>query len=205
MAEALGLGQETGIELDFERSGLVPDAQWKRRLFNDGWREGDTCNLSIGQGALTVTPLQMARVAAAIANGGYLYKPRLVLGVRYPGSHEFELRRSEMVNDLHWLPANLQVVRDGMHEVIMARDGTGRLAKIPDVAMAGKTGTAEYGKKGSGKKYGWMLVFAPYERPQYAMAIVIDEAVSGGSTVAPLVRRIMHDIFSGVDPAEGAG
>ncbi|NCC52256.1 MAG: penicillin-binding protein 2 [Spartobacteria bacterium] len=205
MADALGLGRKTGIEIDFERPGLVPNPDWKRRLFNDGWRDGDTCNMSIGQGALTVTPLQMALFTAAIANGGYLYKPRLVLGTRAPDEDEFVLRRAEIANDLHWRPSNIKVVRDGMRDVVMAARGTGRKAAIPHVAMAGKTGTAEYGKKGSGKKYGWMIVFAPFDDPEYAMAVVLDESMSGGTTVAPLVQQIMRDIYDGVVPGEGAG
>jgi len=205
MADALGFGHKTGIDIDFERAGLIPNREWKQRLFNDGWRDGDTCNMSIGQGAVTVTPLQMALATATIANGGTLYKPRLVLGIRAPEQEEFELQRAEVANDMHWKPSNIKIVRAGMYDVVMAPRGTGRRAGIPNVTMAGKTGTAEYGKKGSGKKYGWMIVFAPFDDPEYAMAIVVDEAVSGGTTVAPLVREIMSDIYEGVDPGEGSG
>jgi penicillin-binding protein 2 len=205
MASALGLGAKTGIETDYERPGIVPSDAWKRRERNEGWREGDTCNYSIGQGALVVTPLQMARVTAAIANGGFVHRPRLVLGLREAGRPLFSRRPPKMINNLHWDPAHLAIVQQGMHDVVMAPRGTGRLAKVPGVTVAGKTGTAEYGRKGSGNKYGWMIAYAPYEDPRYAVALVVDKAISGGVSAAPRVQRILEGIFSGADPRKGAG
>jgi penicillin-binding protein 2 len=204
MASALGLGSKTGLEIDYEAAGLVPDDGWKRRVFNDGWREGDTCNLSIGQGALTVTPLQMAVVAATLANKGTVYRPRVVLGVRPPDGDSFALRPAKVANRMHWTPEYIDVVRGGMHDVVMAPDGTGRRARIPGVVIAGKTGTAEYGRKDEGKKYGWMIAFAPFDQPRYAVALVIDEAISGGTTAAPRIAELMSAIF-GVDEDGGRG
>ena len=132
MAAALGLGRKTDISLDYEAPGLLPDDAWKRRMFHDAWRDGDTCNLSIGQGALAATPLQMAMVAATFANGGTLYRPRLVLGVREPERRPVAARSPpQVVNDLNWSPANIRVVREGMHDVVMSPRGTGRLAQVP--------------------------------------------------------------------------
>jgi penicillin-binding protein 2 len=199
VALGVGLGQKTGIALDGEARGLVPNDAWKRRVYKDGWRFGDTCNVSIGQGPLTVTPLQMAVVAATLANGGTLYRPRLVLGVRdRDGSFRTNMP-PVVVRRLGWSPATLAVVRGGMQDVVMAPTGTGKRARIEGVAMAGKTGTAEFGEKGSGKKHGWMLIFAPFDHPRYAAAMVVDEAVSGGLTVGPRMHDLMDGIFHGTE------
>lgn len=207
MADALGLGRKTGVDLDYERSGLLPDDAWKRRSLNEGWRDGDTCNLAIGQGYLAVTPLQMAVVASAIANGGTVYKPHLLRRVRRAGQSVLEQVPPEVVNEMNWSPASLQLVRDGMRDVVMLPRGTGHKAAVYGVEMAGKTGTAEYGKKGSGKKYAWMIAFAPFDKPQYAAVIVVEEGMSGGATAAPLMHNLMQGIFYGdvTASAEGQG
>jgi len=176
MAGALGLGSRTGFELGYDERGILP----RRRS------DGDTCNVSMGQGALAVTPLQMAVVAATIANQGTVYRPRLILRDRV---------RGQIVNRMGWAAETMRVVRGGMYDVIQSDHGTGRRARVPGVEMAGKTGSAQYGKKGSGKTHAWMLCFAPFERPRYAMAMVIEDGDSGGKTVAPRVRQIMEGVF----------
>jgi len=143
MAEALGLGAKTGIELDGEASGLLPDNNWKLRTIGESWRAGDTCNASIGQGMLAFTPLQIAAYVAALANGGYLYRPRLVL--------DAEGDPARPVNDLRWSPETLDVIRGGMRDVVEAPNGTGRRAKIPGVQMAGKTGTRSSARAAPGR------------------------------------------------------
>ena len=205
MAAALGFGQKTGIALDYEAPGLLPDDGWKRRNAGDGWRDGDTCNLSIGQGFLTATPLQMAVFTAAIANGGTLYKPRLVQGVRAPGEAKCRLIPPQVVNTLNWSPTTLRTVRGGMHDVVMSARGTGRLAQVADLEMAGKTGTAEIGRKGEGHKIGWMIAFAPFDHPRYAVVLMVEEAVTGGTTVAPRMQKVMDGLFQNEKAGEGQG
>ena len=195
MARSLGMGQPTDIPLRGEASGLVADDAWKRRIHRDAWRDGDTCNLAIGQGALSATPLQMAVLAGALANGGRLYRPRLVMGVRAPGASQFQELSPVLVRDLHWVPEHIRAVRAGMRAVVMTPDGTGRLASVPGVTMAGKTGTAEIGVKGAGQKLGWMLAFAPFERPRYAVVVLVEQAVSGGTTAAPMMQALMRRLF----------
>jgi penicillin-binding protein 2 len=203
MAEALGLGRRTGIELDGEASGLVPNEAWKRRTWHDGWRDGDTCNLAIGQGAVLTTPLQMASVAATLANGGTVWQPRLVLGVREAGG-VLTPRPPKLLRTMAWDPAHIRLVRAAMRDVVNAPTGTGRHAALADVVIAAKTGTAEVGRKGEGHKLAWMIAFAPYEAPRYALCMLVEEGVSGGATVAPLVRGIMQGIFH-PDGGEGEG
>jgi penicillin-binding protein 2 len=205
MAAALGLGQKTGIDLPYELPGLVPDAAWVRANRDHGWRVGDTCNLSIGQGALTVTPLQMAMVTAAIANGGHLYRPRLIMGVRQPGQTGYRELPVKVSNELNWSPSSLQVVREGMRDVVMAERGTGKLAQVDGVTIAGKTGTAEYGRKEEGRKRGWMIAFAPYEAPRYAVVVLVEDALSGGTTAAPKVKFMLGRLLGTRNPMEGQG
>jgi penicillin-binding protein 2 len=190
MARELGLGQATGIEIRGEAAGLVPDPAWQGQRRRAGWRGGDTCNLYIGQGALLVTPLQMAVLAATIGNGGWVYRPRLVR----PGGPA--PARGEACRRMKWSAAALSVVRGGMRDVVQSAEGTGRNARIDGVAMAGKTGSAEYDEAGARKVYGWMIVFAPYDQPRYALALVIADAESGGATAAPRVRELMRQIFA---------
>ena len=218
MGEALGLGRPTGVELYGEESGLLPDQVWKRRVMRDSWRPGDTCNLSIGQGFLSVTPIQMAAYCAALANGGRLYRPRLVLerGVvrDLPGRPISRGDRSwavprlpgELSNALGWSSTTLDTVRGGMHDVVEAETGTGKRAHIDGVVMGGKTGTAEFGPRGQRTKFGWMLLFAPFDQPRYAVAMVLEDAVSGGITIAPRIRELMQNILETErNPSPGGG
>ncbi len=183
MADSVGFGHRTGIELKGEQAGLLPSEEWKREVYNDGWRAGDTCNVSIGQGALLVTPLQMAVFVAALGNGGNIYRPRLM---------DNGITHGDLVNRMAWSAKTLEIVRGGMFDVINAPHGTGKRALVPGIKMAGKTGTAQYSK---GRKHAWMIAFAPFENPRYAVAMVIENAVSGGITVAPRIRQLMEYIF----------
>jgi penicillin-binding protein 2 len=185
IAEALGFGQRTGIGIPGEAMGLLPSDRWKRDRFNnDGWRSGDTCNLSIGQGYLLATPLQMAVYTAALANGGYVMRPRITA----------DREEGEIINDMHWPRHIKDLIHGGMKDVIHSDRGTGKRARLPDVFMAGKTGSAQYGRNYD-KTHAWMIAFAPVEDPQYAVALVIEDGVSGGVTAAPRIQMLMRGIF----------
>lgn len=190
MASAMGFGEKTGIDIDYEAPGRIP-----LRHQQQGWYSGDTCNFSIGQGPVTVTPLQMAVMASTIANGGNVPWPRLVLGIRAPGQDAFAPIPPRMVNRMNWSKRSLDLVQGGMRDVVMHRSGTGRLARIPGINVSGKTGTAEFGKKGNPKKRAWMIVYAPTEKPRYAIALVVDEGQGGGVDAAPRVQYILGQLF----------
>ncbi|RKX32545.1 MAG: penicillin-binding protein 2 [Verrucomicrobia bacterium] len=194
LAREVGLGRRTGVDLDYELSGLVPDREWHRRHFGRGWSDGDTCNLAIGQGAIVVTPLQMAVVAAAFANGGRMVRPHVADRIIRNGVSKF-LGRGPETADLGWRPQDVEVVLEGMAEVVGARDGTGRRAALPGYRIAGKTGTAQYGPEDDRKKYCWMIAFAPLEKPRYAISVVLDEGQSGGQDAAPIVREVLKRCF----------
>jgi penicillin-binding protein 2 len=204
-ARAFGLGAKTGIELDYERAGLIPDDRWKRTARGEGWRDGDTCNMSIGQGAVLVTPLQLAMYTAALANGGTLWRPRLVLGETRGG--ETKVRPARRARDLRGLATAEQwaAVRKGMRDVVQAPDGSGRLARVEGMELAAKTGTAEYGAKGSGKKMTWMIAYGPAAAPKYAAAFLVEDGASGGRTVSPLVRKFFQRVMADVEGRGGPG
>lgn len=200
MARALGFGSRVNLGLPGESRGLLPDDGWKRRVHGDGWRFGDTCNISIGQGFLLTTPLQMAVFTSTLANGGFVMRPRLIAGD--------EPLRGDVVNHMNWDPTTVNAIRGGMLDVVHATTGTGRLARDSRVRMAGKTGSAEYGPRHARKKYAWMIIYAPIEQPRYAAALVIENALSGGRTAAPRIQRIMERIFDieqGIDTPEAQG
>lgn len=204
MAVRMGLGARTGIELENEIAGLVPDDTWKRRTQRDGWRDGDTCNVAIGQGALIVTPLQMANVAALIANGGRFYRPRLVRGIRSFGADAFAMKPPELIRDMQWDPAQLDIVRQGMRDVVHGERGTARRVALPGFTIAGKTGTAEFGRKEDRKRHAWMIAYAPFEAPRYAIALLVDEGISGGETSAPRMRQLLQGLLE-PEQTEGHG
>ena len=202
MARDCGFGRRTEISLDFERPGLVPDAAWKRAERRDNWRDGDTCNLAIGQGALLVTPLQMGMYAAALANGGTLWQPRLVRQIARADGTVQDVAPAQAPGGPQWEASHIRVVREGMRDAVNQLDGSGKRAALPHVTVAAKTGTAEYGVKGAGRKMTWMIAFAPFEKPRYAVALLVEDGVSGGTTAAPKVKQLLTQVFSEVEGLE---
>ncbi len=201
-ARAFGLGSRTGIDIGGEYSGVVPDDEWKYRWYNEHWYPGDTCQMCIGQGMLLVTPLQMAVVAATLANGGRVYRPYLY--ARKEGAHiASAVRRIPYEDDA------IDLVRKSMKAVV--ETGTGRAilvrteqAQKPgerrrrvrlQVHCAGKTGTAEIGRGETKRKNTWIIAFAPYENPTVAIAMLVERGESGGKTVAPRVHNVLAGIF----------
>jgi penicillin-binding protein 2 len=193
-AKKIGFGQKTGVEVDYESSGLLPDQEWQKKN-RTGWTDGDTCNLAIGQGYLGTTPLQMAVLTATIANGGYIYRPRLVQAYREEGSDTYVANPGQRIGKMNWSAAALAVIRGGMRDVIMEPDGTGHGAEVDGLVYAGKTGTAEYGEKEHGHNQTWMIAFAPFDNPQYAVAIIVEEGRSGGITVGPRLKVLMQGLY----------
>ncbi len=182
-ARKLGLGQLTGIDLPSESVGLLPTAAWKQTTLKERWRPGDTCHISIGQGLLVTTPLQMAMLTSVFANGGTLYRPHLA---RYE-------RKPEIVREMGWPAEAVKRVRDGMRDVVS--QGTGRRVQVRGVEVAAKTGTAEYDAGGVRRKNTWVTAFGPFENPVVAVAIVIENGESGGQTVAPMVHDVLVSVL----------
>ena len=188
-ARAFGLGACTGIDLGEETPGVVPDEAWKKFHYNEPWYPGDTCQMSIGQGMLLVTPLQMAVVAATLANGGTRVRPYLH---KKDGNPDGKKRPAGPV--LPFSRESIDLVREGMRDVVIG--GTGRkIATGLPVTCAGKTGTAEIGRGETRRKNTWVIAFAPYENPTAAIAMVVERGESGGKTVAPRVNAVLARMF----------
>lgn len=158
-----GLGSTTGINIATEQAGVVPSPAWKKEVFDDDWRLGDTYFTAIGQYGFQTTPLQMLRAYAALANGGYLLTPHVEYG-----------KVSERIN-LNLNPDYLQIIYEGMRKTVILPGGTARSLERKDVAIAAKSGTAEVGI-GNESVNSWAAGFWPYEEPKYAFILMMDKA-----------------------------
>ncbi|MCA9362149.1 hypothetical protein KC906_02125 [Candidatus Kaiserbacteria bacterium] len=173
-----GMGELTGINLAQEQEGVVPDPDWKREVFNDDWRLGDTYFTAIGQFGFLVTPIQMLRAYGALANGGTLIDPHVVQG-EVGASREIDLDS-----------ALLRVIHEGMRKTVNFDGGTARALERKDVAVAAKSGTAEVGA-GNAYVNSWAAGFWPYEEPHYAFILMMDRAPRSNAFGA---TRIMGDV-----------
>jgi penicillin-binding protein 2 len=196
-AKAFGLGAPTGVDLGSEKPGLVPFAEWKRQRYGRSWQAGDTINMSIGQGQLLVTPIQIARMMAAIANGGVLWKPRLVERVeRADGSLAYS-SSSKATGHVDLSPVVWSFLRHALVGVVN-EGGTGAAARIPGVEIAGKTGTAQSISKSDsakGQDHAWFASFAPADDPEYVVVVLVERGGKGGQVAAPIARLIYQAIF----------
>ncbi|MBV9464017.1 MAG: penicillin-binding protein 2 [Verrucomicrobiae bacterium] len=200
---AMGYGSKTGIELENENAGLVPTDEWQSQVTKGKQTKmshGEAVNMAIGQGALNVTPLQMAMMAAAVANRGTLYVPRLVTKIVDKDGKTLREVPPKVKLELPVNKEYIDIVREGM--LLVVKEGTGVKAQVPGVNIAGKTGSAQF--KGfdhetgmvSVKTRAWFISFAPFEAPRYAVAVLIEGGVTGGSTAAPIAKKIYEDLFA---------
>jgi penicillin-binding protein 2 len=196
-ATRLGLGKPTGVDLPHEAAGLMPSREWKERVQHAPWFPGETVSVAIGQGQVSATPLQMARVAAAIANGGSLVTPHLVRA-----TPEGE-RPAPPPRPLGISEETLTVVKEGLRAVVAG--GTGWRARLRSVEVCGKTGSAQVVSKArleaspddpSLLPHGWFVAFAPAEDPEIALAVLVEHGGSGGGAAAPVAREILARFFS---------
>lgn len=182
------LDGETGIDLPGEKNGLVSDADWKKQNKGEPWYLGDTYHLSIGQGDLLVTPLEMTVAISAIANGGKLVTPHLAAKVIQSDGQtvtqiEPQFRAENIIND-----ANLKIVREGMRQTITSGSAQS-LSDLP-IEVAGKTGTAQYG--GPEETHAWFACFAPYDDPQIVLVVFIEAGGQGHTTAAPVAKEVLR-------------
>ncbi len=198
MAEQFGLGQYAGLFPDLEEYPAPKDLKYGN-LPATSVNAIDLCNMAIGQGAITVSPLQMAMVAATIANGGILYRPRLVQKWRTSPEKEYLENPTWAIRRLDVPIEAFELVRGGMYDVVMHPDGTAKKARVPGIEIAGKTGSAEYRKKVNGevetRVHTWMISYAPFDFPRYAVAMIVEDGVSGGNTVGPRLSALYQKIF----------
>jgi penicillin-binding protein 2 len=200
-AQQFGFGQRTGLPLASESAGLLPSDEHMLRVHKRKILNGDVANLSIGQGDLTSTPLQMAMAMGAVGNGGTLYAARLVQQVQTIDNQivtGYDVRARTLV-DMD--KAIIKEMRRAMTDVVASSAGTAGKASVPGVAVAGKTGTAQWGPKHAERTAAWFAGFAPANKPKYAFSVVYEtdvknaDDVHGGTAAAPLIGKVMRQLF----------
>ncbi|MBN1135892.1 MAG: penicillin-binding protein 2 [Anaerolineae bacterium] len=205
-AELFGLGNLTGIDLPAETAGLVPTAKWKRINYSESWVTGDTYNMAIGQGFVLATPLQMLNATSAIANGGTLYRPQVVRDIVDSQGHVVRAFAPDLIRQLPVQADQIEIVRQGMRAAVVS-GGTATAAALPTVAVAGKTGTAEFfidrnndrlpdrDREGNLPTHAWFVGFAPYDHPQIAIVVFVFGGGEGSTVAAPIAGDILGYYF----------
>ncbi len=207
IAREFGLGKATGLELGSESPGLVPDSAWKRRVRKEPWYSGETLSAAIGQGYDLVTPVQAALLAAAIATSGVVHQPHLIRRVVDGDGSTVRAGAAVAERTVLLKPETLAAVRAGLWGVVNEPGGTGSGARVPGLAVAGKTGTAQVVRmaaKGerqtatglTSKDHAWFVCYAGNGQAQVAISVIIEHGGHGGSVSAPIARRLVAELKS---------
>jgi penicillin-binding protein 2 len=195
-ATAFGFGAPTGIDLGSEKFGLIPHPKSGRGK-RVTWHAGETVNMSIGQGQVLVTPIQVARFMSAVANGGVLWKPRLVQRIERPERGVVWSDAGTVAGHVDLNPAVWAFLRQSLWAVVND-NGTGAAARIPGLDVAGKTGTAQTmrdSKSSKGQDHAWFAAFAPAKDPEVVVVVLVERGGHGGAVAAPIARQILNAIF----------
>jgi penicillin-binding protein 2 len=215
-ARKFGFGSPAGVGLSREKSGLVPSTQWKLKNRKKAWLLGETISASIGQGYNLVTPLQQANMMAAVANGGMLLKPYLVKRIEEPGGKTVKEFYPEIRGRIAGSSANLEVIRKALRDVVNGVRGTGKRSRLKNIIVSGKTGTVQVVRMKSNEElekedvvpykyrdHAWFVAFAPYEKPEIAVAVLVEHGGHGGTTAAPIAQKVFKKYFQlyPLDPA----
>jgi penicillin-binding protein 2 len=192
--QKFGLGEQTGIDLPGEASGLLPDSAWKERVKKEPWYIGDTYHVSIGQGDLLVTPIQMLRATATIANGGKLLEPQFVKKIVGPDGNVIKEFGPRIERENFLRPDVIQTVQKGMRMVVTEPTGSAHNLNDLPVTVAGKTGTAQF--LNNEKTHAWFECYAPYENPQIAVVVLVDGGGGGFAIASPIAKEILNYYFT---------
>ncbi|OPY75146.1 MAG: Stage V sporulation protein D [Syntrophorhabdus sp. PtaU1.Bin058] len=198
IADSIGLGKLTGIDLPGEKQGLIPSTAWKKKTYGQPWYEGETVSVSIGQGAVWLTPIQLSELSAFVANGGTTYKPQLVNRVVSPVGKVIKVFEPVINSSVKLKKENLKLVQDGMRGVVNEPGGTAYGSRLQTVAMSGKTGTAQAASSEKGSHladHAWFIAYAPSEEPSIAMAALVEHGGHGSSAAAPIAKAITEGLF----------
>jgi penicillin-binding protein 2 len=187
-----GLGAQTGVDLSGEASGFLPTKEWKEKTKGERWYIGDTYHLAIGQGDITVTPLQVALYTSVFANGGKLYRPHIVKEILSSDDKLIQSVESVPVRSDFISANNIKIVREGMRQTVTA--GSARsLGDLP-VPVAGKTGTAQWSSEKN--PHAWFTGFAPYDNPEIVITILVEEGKEGSTIAVPIAKEVLNWYFS---------
>jgi penicillin-binding protein 2 len=204
-ARQFGFDRPTGVQLGDEKPGLIPTTEWKKRRYNEPWYDGETLVSGIGQGAILVTPIQMATMISAIANGGILYRPQIVQRIEDAFGKTTEEYPSTIAGRVSVSKKTLALIQDALRGVVQDPRGTGRSSRIKDVPVCGKTGTAQVVKLEVSEEiedeediplrfrdHAWFVAYAPEKQPTIAVAVLIQHGGHGASAAAPVAREIIE-------------
>ena len=208
-ARAFGLGAPLGIDLPREKGGLIPTKQWKLSRLRESWQMGETISLAIGQGFNLVTPIQLANAYATVANGGTLYRPRLVKQLESLDGHVVKVFQPEKQGVLPVRPQYIQVINQALWGAVNEKGGTGYILKRQEQDVCGKTGTAQViglpqdekarkAKRVSAdfRDHALFVCYAPYGNPEIVVAVILENAGHGGATAAPVARKVIETYFT---------
>lgn len=211
-ARRFGLGAPSGIALDHERPGTIPDTQWKRQRYGEPWYSGETLSVAVGQGYVTATPLQMANVIATVAAGGVRHKPHYIERMDVADGEKVALPADPAVK-LGVRPSTLTQVQAALRDVVESEHGTGKKARVEGIEVAGKTGTSQAVRLKTDRKinqqllpreqrdHAWFVAFAPVAAPEVAIACLIEHAGGGGGAMAaPVVQQVLTYYFAHKNP-----
>ena len=210
-ASSLGLGLKTGIELEHEKNGLVPTSEWKKRKYKESWQKGETLSVAIGQGFNLTTPLQVCRMTAAVANGGTLYRPQLIETISDPEGHVLETLHPITEGYALGSQNSLKLIQKGLTAAVNDKHGTGTEASMEDIIVAGKTGTAQVIRLARFKNvpeeeipyqfrdHAWFTCYAPAEKPEIAVTVLVEHGQHGGSTAGPVAKAVLTQYFKNND------
>ncbi len=204
MAERFHLGKDLGVGLQYEKKGLIPTMAWKLKRFGKKWLPGETLPVAIGQGYVLMTPLQMASMISIVANEGTIYRPHLVKRVVDQDGDTIKELAPEVLGTTGIPSASFKKIKQGLFAVVNEAGGTGGSARLWDYKVAGKTGTSQVVKLGEDRKkalkyehrdHGLFVAFAPYDKPEIAVAVVVEHGGGGGAVAAPIAARILRGYF----------
>jgi penicillin-binding protein 2 len=210
MSKRFMLGAPLDIGLNHEKPGLIPSTAWKQKRFNKPWIRGDTISVSIGQGYVLMTPIQLASMISTVANEGTIYRPHLVKRVVDIDGKTLKEYMPEKLGATGVSPNNFQLIKKGLFAVVNEPGGTGGAARIGVIKVAGKTGTSQVVKLRDGKRgnpyqfrdHALFVAFAPFEKPEIAVAVVVEHGEHGGSAAAPIAGRILKAWFDSKNPPQ---
>ena len=207
-AHRYGLGSPTGIPLDHERGGTIPDSQWKRQRYGEPWYSGETLSVAVGQGYVTTTPLQMASVIATVAAGGVRHRPHYIAELD-SAEGEAAAGPPTEATKLGLKAATLSQLKSALRDVVESEHGTGKKARVEGIEVAGKTGTSQAVRLKTDRKvnqqllpreqrdHAWFVSFAPVGAPEVAIACLIEHAGGGGGAMAaPVVQKVLSYYFA---------
>ena len=206
-----GLGQQTGIELASEKGGLIPSTEWKRQVRKEPWYPGETLSVSIGQGYVTVTPLQQAMMISTVANQGVLHPPQLLKKIRDQETGSIQEVPGPEGKRIPVSPETFRVLQSALAGVVSEPHGTAGGSKSQFVSIGGKTGTAQVvALRGAThtklpdklNDHAWFVAFAPVEHPKVGVAVLVENGGHGGSAAAPLARKVIEAYFGAAPPLE---